>query len=122
MSNMAKKDILIVDDEMDICYLLTGILKKKNYQSAFANSLSEAQKAIDKSPPSLLILDNRLPDGLGIDFIPYVKEKYPATKILMVTAYDTSSDKMMAYNKGADYFIAKPLNRDLIDMAIDKLL
>ncbi len=122
MSNMAKKDILIVDDEMDICYLLTGILKKKNYQSAFANSLSEAQKAIDKSPPSLLILDNRLPDGLGIDFIPYVKEKYPATKILMVTAYDTSSDKMMAYNKGADYFIAKPLNRDLINMAIDQLL
>ena len=119
---MTKKNILIVDDEMDICYLLGGILKKKNYDPIFANTISDAQKAIDKSPPSLLILDNRLPDGLGIDFIPYVKENYPSVKILMVTAYDTASDKLMAYNKGADYFIAKPLNRDLINLAIDQLL
>jgi two-component system, OmpR family, response regulator len=119
---MVKKEILIVDDEMDICYLLTGILKQKNYESAFANTISDAQKAIDKAPPSLLILDNRLPDGLGIDFIPYVKENYPWVKILMVTAYDTPSDKIMAYNKGADLFIAKPLNRELINSAIDELL
>lgn len=119
---MAKNDILIVDDEMDICYLLTGILKQKNYSSTFANTISDAQKAIDKAPPSLLILDNRLPDGLGIDFIPYVKENYPSVKILMVTAYDTPSDKIMAYNKGADLFIAKPLNRELINSAIDELL
>jgi|ERR1022692_554437 DNA-binding response OmpR family regulator len=122
MRYMTKKNILIVDDEMDICYLLGGILKKKNYDPIFANTISDAQKAIDKSPPSLLILDNRLPDGLGIDFIPYVKENYPSVKILMVTAYDTASDKLMAYNKGADYFIAKPLNRDLINLAIDQLL
>jgi len=119
---MTKKEVLIVDDEMDICYLLTGILKQKNYSSFFANSISDAQKAIDKAPPSLLILDNRLPDGLGMDFIPYVKENYPAVKILMVTAYDTATDKNMAYSKGADLFIAKPLNRELINSAIDKLL
>jgi len=119
---MANKNILIVDDEMDICYLLGGILKKKNYDSSYANTISDAQKAIDKSPPSLLILDNRLPDGLGMDFIPYVKEKHPTVKILMVTAYDTASDKQMAYNKGADLFIAKPLNRELVNMAIDRLL
>lgn len=119
---MTKKDVLIVDDEMDICYLLSGILKKKDYNSAFANTLSDAQKAIDKSPPSLLILDNRLPDGLGIDFIPYVKEHYPSVKILMVTAYDTLSDQLMAYSQGADFFIAKPLNREIIHLAIDQLL
>jgi two-component system, OmpR family, response regulator len=119
---MAKKNILIVDDEMDICYLLGGILKRKNYDAAFANTISDAQKAIDKSPPCLLILDNRLPDGLGMDFIPYVKENYPSVKILMVTAYDTTSDKLMAYSKGADFFMAKPLNRELVSSAIDKLL
>jgi two-component system OmpR family response regulator len=122
MRNMANNSILIVDDEEDICYLLSGILKKKNYEPVFANSLSDALQAIDRSPPSLLILDNRLPDGLGIDFIPYVKEKYPSVKILMVTAYDSASDKLMAYSKGADFFIAKPLNRDLINLAIDQLL
>ena len=50
MPYMAQNDILIVDDEMDICYLLTGILKQKNYSSSFANTISDAQKAIEKAP------------------------------------------------------------------------
>jgi len=119
---MFKKEILIVDDEIDICHLLSNILKQKNCYPAFANTISDAQKAIDKTPPSLLILDNRLPDGLGMDFIPYVKQKHPSVKILMVTAYDSTTDNLMAYNKGADFFIAKPLNRELINSAIYKLL
>jgi two-component system OmpR family response regulator len=119
---MSKKEILIVDDEMDICYLLKGILKQKNFDSTFANTLSDAQKALDEEPPSLLILDNRLPDGMGIDFIPYVKEKYPTVKILMVSAFDSSIDKSQAYDNGADFFIGKPLNREVINKAIDKLM
>ena len=119
---MSKKDILIVDDEIDICHLLKTILKQKNFNSSFANSLSDAQKALEEHPPSLLILDNRLPDGMGIDFIPYVKEKYPSVKILMVSAFDSSMDKNQAYDKGADFFIGKPLNRDVINKAIDKLM
>ncbi|HLK29926.1 MAG TPA: response regulator [Puia sp.] len=119
---MSKKEILIVDDEMDICYLLKGILRQKNIDSTFANTLSEAQKAIDKEPPSLLILDNRLPDGMGVDFIPYVKENHPSVKILMVSAFDSTIDKNLAYKQGADLFIGKPLNREVINLAIDKLM
>ena len=119
---MTKKEILIVDDEMDICYLLTGILRQKGYNSSFANTISDAQKAIDKAPPSLLILDNRLPDGMGIDFISYVKENHPSVKILMVSAFDSPIDKSIACNKGADFFIGKPLNREQINTAIDKLM
>jgi two-component system, OmpR family, response regulator len=119
---MSKREILIVDDEMDICYLLKGILTQKNFDSSFANTLSDAQKEIDKQPPSLLILDNRLPDGMGVDFISYVKAKHPSVKILMVSAFDGPNDKRLAYNKGADLFIGKPLNRQLISTAIDELL
>jgi len=119
---MSKKDILIVDDEMDICYLLKGILKQKNFDSSVANTLLDAQKALDKEPPFLLILDNRLPDGMGVDFIPYVKEKYPSVKILMVSAFDSHTDKSNAYDRGADFFIGKPLNRDVINKVIDKLM
>ncbi len=119
---MLKREILIVDDEMDICYLLKGIVRQKNFESSFANTLSDAQKEIDKQPPSLLILDNRLPDGMGIDFITYVKENHPSVKILMVSAFDSSLDKSLAYDKGADLFIGKPLNREVISTAIDKLI
>ena len=116
-----KSKVLIVDDELDICYLLSGMLKQRNFRAAFVNSLSDAVTALQADPPSLLFLDNHLPDGFGLDFIPYVKKNYPEVKIVMITAHDGAAERKTAYNGGADLFIAKPLNRKMIFDAIDKL-
>jgi DNA-binding NtrC family response regulator len=113
--------VLIVDDEMDICYLLSGMLKQRNFRAAFVNSLSDAVNALQADPPSLLFLDNHLPDGFGLDFIPFVKQNYPGTKVVMITAHDGAAERKMAYSGGVDLFIAKPLNRKMIFDAIDKL-
>jgi DNA-binding NtrC family response regulator len=113
--------ILIVDDELDICYLLSGMLKQRNFRTGFVNSLSDAVVALQTDTPSLLFLDNHLPDGFGLDFIPYVKKNYPAIKVIMITAHDGAAERKTAYNGGVDLFIAKPLNRKLINDAIDKL-
>ncbi|HVW59537.1 MAG TPA: response regulator [Puia sp.] len=113
--------VLIVDDELDICYLLSGMLKQRNFRAAFVNSLSDAVTALQADPPSLLFLDNHLPDGFGLDFIPYVKKNYPEIKVVMITAHDGAAERKTAYNGGVDLFIAKPLNRKMIFDAIDKL-
>jgi len=114
--------VLIVDDELDICYLLSGMLKQKNFRADFVNSLSDAVVALQTDTPSLLFLDNHLPDGFGLDFIPYVKKNYPDTKVVMITAHDSAAERNTAYKGGVDLFLAKPLNRKLIEDAIDKLL
>jgi DNA-binding NtrC family response regulator len=113
--------VLIVDDELDICYLLSGMLKQRNFRTGFVNSLSDAVVALQTDTPSLLFLDNHLPDGFGLDFIPYVKKNYPDVKVIMITAHDGAAERKTAYNGGVDLFIAKPLNRKLINDAIDKL-
>ena len=115
-------DILIVEDEIDICYLLSGILKKKNLKIAYVATLAEAQKAIEVKNPNILFLDNHLPDGFGMDFIPIVKKEYPSTRIVMITAHDTSADKDKAMTRGADYFIGKPFTREIINTTIDAML
>jgi DNA-binding response OmpR family regulator len=112
---------LIVDDEIDICYLLDGILKKKSLRSTYANTLSDAEIILKKEHPSVIFLDNHLPDGLGIEFIEYVKKNYPATKIAILTAIDSSSDRTLAYEKGADYFIPKPFSREIIYNVVDNI-
>ena len=117
----ANSKVLIVDDELDICYLLSGMLKQKNFQASFVNSLSDAITALQNDTPSLLFLDNHLPDGFGLDFIPYVKKNYPDLKVVMITAHDGAAERKTAYNGGVDLFIAKPLNRKMIYDAIDKL-
>jgi two-component system, OmpR family, response regulator len=113
--------VLIVDDELDICYLLSGMLKQRNFRAAFVNSLSDAVTALQADPPSLLFLDNHLPDGFGLDFIPFVKKNYPEIKVVMITAHDGVAERKMAFSGGVDLFIAKPLNRKMIFDAIDKL-
>ena len=117
----AIEKVLIVDDELDICYLLSGMLKQRNFRTGFVNSLSDAVISLQTDKPSLLVLDNHLPDGYGLDFIPYVKKNFPEIKVIMITAHDGSLERKQAYDGGVDLFVAKPLNRKLINDAIDKL-
>lgn len=113
--------VLIIDDEIDICYLLSGILKHKNLQPNYVNSLSDATLALKEQTPSIIFLDNHLPDGMGMDFIEYIKTNFPATKIIMITAYDTSADRSRALELGVDGFIGKPFTRDLIYQTVEQL-
>jgi two-component system OmpR family response regulator len=113
---------LIVDDEMDVCFLLSSILKCKNLQASYVNSLSEAKRVLREDRHSIIFLDNHLPDGFGINFIKEIKKLNPEVKIVMITAHDTTKDKDIAYTRGVDHFIGKPFNRDTILQAIEKLV
>ena len=108
-STPGKPLALIVDDETDICFLLKDILQKK-FESSSVTSLAEAKLYLQFNEPSVIFLDNKLSDGLGIDHIHSFKEQYPQTKIVMITAFDNFSDKEMALKEGADYFINKPFS------------
>ena len=113
---------LIVEDDMDICYLVSGILKQKKLVSSYVNSLSDAVKSLEKNIPDILILDNHLPDGLGVEFISYLKSNYPAIHIIMITAHDTQTDRMNALSKGADYFLGKPFTRAAMNATLDNFI
>lgn len=113
---------LIVDDEVDICFLLSGILRQKQLKPSFVNNLAGAKESLKNDTPSILFLDNHLPDGFGLDFIQYVKTNYPEVKIVMITAHDGLVERKKAQAEGADLFISKPFTREVIDYAIQKLL
>lgn len=117
-----KLDVLIVEDELDICYLLSGILKRKNLTTSYVTSLSAAKNELNSTNPDILIVDNHLPDGYGVDFISSVKKTYPRIKIVMITAHDTPDDKNKAIKHGADYFIGKPFTSDAIIKTMDSLV
>ena len=110
-----RRKALIVDDETDICYLLSNILKQKNIQTVFAGSLAEADRVLKTSGYFYYVfLDNHLPDGLGINQIKRWKEKFPSTHVIMITAHDSYEERRKASNDGADDFIAKPFSKEII--------
>lgn len=119
---MRKARVLIIEDETDICYLLSNILKTKDLDTSFVTNLKSAHEFLHVNEPDIIFIDNHLPDGYGMDYIPFLKTKLPLVKVVMLTAYDTILEKNMAIKRGANHFIGKPFNKDMIYSTIDILL
>src|ERR1700743_374153 len=97
--------VLVVEDEGDMCLLLELLLDEKGMEVDHVRSLSDARDFLEKEQPWLIVLENRRPGGLGIDFIAYLKAQYPTIKILMISGADISA-KDAALEIGADNFLA----------------
>jgi DNA-binding NtrC family response regulator len=115
------KKVLIVEDEGDMCLLLNIMLTGKEMELDHVKSLASAEEYLQKEQPPVVILDNKLPDGFGIDFINHIKANYPATKIIMISGYDGSAKDVALFN-GADIFLEKPFTRDQLYGAIVSLM
>ncbi len=114
--------ILIVDDEPDICYSLSRTLSKRGFSTSFSHSLADAEAQLKSSKPNILLLDNRLPDGLGVDFAQKISLQYPDLKIIMITAHDYPQDRFKAFSNGIDFFLSKPFTVSQINHAVDLII
>ena len=118
-TKLAKK-LLVVEDEGQIGLVLNMILSERNFDLDYVSNLLSAQEYLEKNKPSVVILDNKLPDGFGVDFISYIKKKYPSIKIIMISGFSTARD--VALENGADMFLEKPFSMDNVNEAIDSVL
>jgi two-component system, OmpR family, response regulator len=117
----AAKNILLIEDEGEMCLLLNLILDDKNMTIEHVKTLSDAQAFLEKKQPMLILLDNRLPDGYGFDFINYLKLNYPSIKIIMISGVDLAAGDS-AVAAGADLFLPKPFTKAELVKSIESLL
>jgi len=119
-SKKAQK-VLIIEDERDMCLLLNVLLSGNELELDHVNSLLAADEYLQKEQPAVVILDNKLPDGYGVDFISYIKQKYPSIKIIMISGFDASV-RDVALENGAEVYLEKPFTKDQIYESIMGLL
>ena len=120
VKSKAGRKILVVEDEGQMGLVLDMILSEKKIQLDYVNSLLTASEYLQKQEPSVVILDNKLPDGFGVDFIGYIKKKHPSVKIIMISGFGTARD--VALENGADMFFEKPFSLEQFNEAINRLL
>ncbi|MFL5810085.1 MAG: response regulator [Flavisolibacter sp.] len=113
--------VLIVEDEGDMCLLLNILLNGEEMELDHVQNLLAADEYLQTEQPSVIILDNKLPDGYGVDFISYIKKKYPDIRIIMISGFDASA-RDVALENGADIFLEKPFTRDQLYNSIKSLL
>ncbi|MGZ3900576.1 MAG: response regulator [Bacteroidia bacterium] len=113
---MSKPSILIVDDELEVCLLLGNYLVRKDNVVSYSNTLKDGLSKFAETKPDVLILDHNMPDGYGIDAIPAFRSMNKALKIIVISAM--SNLKEEALNKGADYFLEKPIKLSTLNSII----
>jgi len=116
-TNTKAKKVLIVEDEGEMCLLLNILLHGEKIDLDHVQNISRAKEYLQKENPSVVILDNKLPDGWGVDFISFIKDNYPAIRVFMMSGYDLSPEDVPK-TKGAEIFLKKPFSRDQLYQSI----
>jgi len=114
--------ILIIEDEVTLSKTLSEGLKEYGYQNDIAESLNDGRYYLDIRNYDLVLLDWMLPDGNGVDLIPEIKEKRPKTAVIVLSARDDKESEIEALRSGADDYIKKPFDFDILLMRIEAKL
>jgi phosphate regulon transcriptional regulator PhoB len=113
---MSKK-ILVVEDEYDVIKLLKYNLEKEGFRVNYTTDGSLALAEIRRDTPDLIILDLMLPGLDGLEICRQIRrnEKYSSLPLLMLTARDEESDRVVGLEMGADDYVTKPFSmRELV--------
>ncbi|HRN80235.1 MAG TPA: response regulator [Ferruginibacter sp.] len=117
-TDVKSKKILVIEDEGDMRLLLELMLNgEENLTIEHCQNLQTAEKMLQSEQPDVVLLDNKLPDGFGIDFIPYIRQNNPDTKVIMITGFDRSAEDVALLN-GAALFLQKPFTKHQLFQAI----
>ncbi len=109
------KTILLVDDEPDILWALSNVLKEKGYFPITAQNGKEGLKKLEEEQPDLAVLDIRLPDMNGIELLKQMKKKEQDLLVIMFTAYGEINSAVEAIKLGAFDYLNKPVaNEELL--------
>ncbi|KAB2886251.1 MAG: sigma-54-dependent Fis family transcriptional regulator [Pseudorhodoplanes sp.] len=117
-------DILIVDDEADICELVAGILQDEGFATRTARNSDSALAAIQARRPNLVFLDIWLQGSRldGLQLLGAVKELHPELPVVMISGHGNIETAVAAIKNGAYDFIEKPFKADRLLLIADRAL
>jgi len=119
---LSKKKILVVDDDKDILTLLKIKLKNKDLEIQAQSSPLKALDIIANEKIDLVLIDQRMPELTGLEFIEIVKDRFPELPVILMTAFGDIEDAVKAIKLGALHYITKPINYDELQHIVNKAL
>jgi two-component system, NtrC family, response regulator PilR len=119
---MPKPAVLVVDDEPDLCELLSITLQRMDLSPRTANGVGMAQRMLKTEKFDLCLTDMQLPDGNGLDLVEWMQQFTPSVPVAVITAHGSMETAVRALKLGAFDFVSKPLDlaglRKLVASAI----
>lgn len=119
---MNKPLALVIDDEPDICELLTLTLGRMDVDTCVGGDVASAKKQLAESQFDLCLTDMRLPDGDGLELVDWIQRHSPGVPVAVITAHGNIETAVQALKLGAFDFISKPLDLNNLRSVIDNAL
>jgi DNA-binding NtrC family response regulator len=116
---MTQSRILIVDDEEEICEMLSDFLVERGFEAFRASTGTEALNLVKEVRPHLLLLDIRMPEMDGIEILTQIRSIDQEVCIIMITGYHDVDIARQALKLGASDFITKPVDLEYLGTSID---
>jgi len=113
-------DLLIIDDDVASCRTLQLHFGRHGHSVRLAHSFEEGLAEAERHTPELIVLDIRMPGASGLDGLPRLKQRFPQVPVIMVTAFHDMESTIEAMKRGADDYIAKPIDLAELDAAVAK--
>jgi len=112
--------VLLVDDEPEICWILSRALGELGYEVVTAESVVTAVAAFESQAPEVVMLDLRLPDGDGLEVLRRIRELDEHAPVVMLTGHGTIESAVRAMKLGAFDYLIKPVHLEEVRVVIDK--
>jgi len=114
VSERDAQDILVVEDERSVREGLASALLQAGYSPRVTDGIDSARQELGKRPPACVLLDIRLKDGDGLQFLEELRRALPNVPVIMATAYGDSDRTIQAMKRGAFNYITKPFDLDAL--------
>jgi two-component system response regulator PilR (NtrC family) len=119
---MSQPLVLVIDDEPDICELLTLTLGRMDIRTEAAGDITSGKALLSSERFDLCLTDMRLPDGDGLELVKWIQSHVPGVPVAVITAHGNVETAVQALKLGAFDFISKPLDlkhlRNIINNAL----
>ncbi|HUT24008.1 MAG TPA: sigma-54 dependent transcriptional regulator [Sumerlaeia bacterium] len=114
--------ILVVDDEVGMQAALREVLQRQGYEVTVAPDAMTALQCLESESVDLVITDVRMPEISGIELLERARTRWPATPVLVMTAYGTIEDAVDAMKKGAADYLIKPFSSETVEQIVAHLV
>ncbi len=116
------KSILLIEDDHTFSTIIERFLTKKGFRILVAHDLRTGKQQLDESKIDLLLLDYRLPDGIGLDLLPFLRKKENHTPVIVITSFNDVRTAVKSIASGVYDYVLKPINPEELLMTINGAL
>lgn len=115
-------ELYYAEDDPDIAGIVKAYLEQQGYNVTLYAALADVHKALEYHVPSVVLLDWSMPDGDGAELCRWIRSRWPALPIMLITVRGDSADIVSGFQNGADDYVVKPLQLEVLHSRIAALL